>query len=117
MTGVSRLGIVLALAAALAACSSSDPTHPGPPVGRFSNSTPVFVTPVFLAPTSTPDLQPISTADVPQPWAEILGKIPLSLKEQGIWFGNRNGALEAAGIPVFPSAADLQAMSQSEKEA
>lgn len=86
-------------------------------MGRFSNSTPVFVTPVFLAPTSTPDLQPISTADVPQPWAEILGKIPLSLKEQGIWFGNRNGALEAAGIPVFTSVAELQALSQSEREA
>ena len=98
------------LVAFLAACSSGEATRE-PTQDPLPSETAVSPTV-----TSTPDLQPQSTADVPSPWAEILGKIPLSLKEQGIWFGNRDGALEAAGVTVINRVDELPALGQPEQD-
>ena len=92
LVGLAAIGFLVALAAG---CGSSESS-----LESVLDPTPITAaTATTLTPTPGPP--PKATADVQPPWAEILRKIPLSLKTRGLWFGNRLGALEAAGAPTW----------------
>ena len=47
---------------------------------------------------------------------ELLDKVPLSLKERGIWFGDNERALELAGAPQPRSPDEVRALNEAELE-
>ena len=47
---------------------------------------------------------------------ELLDKVPLSLKERGIWFGDNERALELAGAPQPRSPDEVRALNEAERE-
>ena len=116
-------GFLAFLIVALAACGgSATPVETPDAVAATEDSTP--------APTeTTPD---VGGQDVPLGWAtmgtvsgvdrsfrllEILGKLPPSFKEQGVWFADYFQARESAGAPQPVSLTEFLALSENEREA
>ena len=111
------------LVVALVACGSS-----ATPAG-----TPEVVAPTADSPpTSTSTASNIDRQNVPPGWTpmgavagvdrsarllEVLGKLPLSFKEEGVWFADYFQARESAGAPQPVSLAEFLALSENERVA
>jgi len=109
LIGLAAIGFLLAL---LAGCGSSESSLEA--VLDPTPTTAATATATTLPPTPGPPPRP--TADVQPPWGKILKQIPLSLKTRGLWFGDRLGALEAAGAPTPGDSDQLRALSQDERD-
>ena len=110
------------LVMALVACGSSET-----PEGTLKTAAPT----ADLPPTSTSTTPKVDNANIPPGWTrmgavagvdrsarllEVLAKLPLSFKEEGVWFVDYFQARESAGAPQPSNLTGFLALSESERE-